>query len=309
MKELKKVWDRQKKFNEIVNGKIKTLDEKQAITKEFILHAQTELVEILNCINWKSHREKKYDKYEPIKISNVKEECIDSIKYIISIMQFWGMSASDFIEEFNKKSEIVELRYKQEMQLNLLKSKKIAAIDLDGVLVDYPSCLFDYIERKNKKNVIAKEGDKNVNESVLNYLSEEKAKKIKYEYRMSGEKRTLKKIKNVEKVISLLKEKGYKIVILSSRPYKEYPRIFSDTLFWLNKNNIKYDAVLFDENKENKIIEKFPNMKFMVEDDGDIALRIAKRGYKVFLIDNIYNKHISHKKIKRIKHLEEVLNG
>jgi len=42
-----------------------------------------------------------------------------------------------------------------------------------------------------------------------------------------------------------LKKKGYEIIILSARPVKEYPKLWGDTLEWLKKNKIVYDAVFF----------------------------------------------------------------
>ncbi len=306
MEELKKIWKRQKKFNKIVNGTPKTIEEKQDLTKEFILHLISEATEVLNEINWKTHREKVYNDNNPIKKSNLFEECIDVFKYLLSIVQFWDMTPEQFVEEFNKKSDVVEQKYKQEKQLNLLKDKKIIAVDLDGVLVDYPNCLFKFVKKEKNITILQKHKDKNVNETILHYLSEKELKEIKRKYRLCGIKKRLKSMKGAKEFTKRFSKNGYKIIILSSRPYKEYPIIFSDTLKWLKKNNIKYDAVLFDEKKEEKIINKFPYMKFMVEDDGEIALKIAKKGYKVFLIDNVYNKNFSHKLIKRIKFLKDV---
>jgi len=304
--ELKKIWSRQKKFNEIINGKIRTLDEKQAITKEFILHMISEATEVLDEINWKIHREDVYNKSNPVKESSIREECIDVSKYIISIMQFWGMSSDDFINEFNKKSEVVEQRYKQERQLNLIEDKKVIGIDLDGVVFDYPKSYYDFIKKRIGKK-INNNGSYDVYKNVSKEIGWKRAKSLKHQYRESGEKKFISEIKNAAKTVNSLKRRGYKIVILSARPFREYPRIFSDTIFSLKRIGLKYDAIIFNEKKEEKIIERFPKMNFMIEDHGGNALKIAEKGYKVFLLDKPYNQGIEHKNIIRIDRIEEVL--
>ena len=77
-------------------------------------------------------------------------------------------------------------------------------------------------------------------------------------------------------------------------------------MFWLKNNKIKYDALFFDENKDEKIIQKFPKLNFMIEDHGDNALKIAKRGYKVFLVDKPYNRGIKHNNVIRVVTLKEI---
>jgi len=305
MEELNKIWKRQKDFNELLKNKANTIEEKEALTKEFILHLITEATELLNEINWKMHREKVYNKYNPIKESRLKDEIIDIFKYWLSIAQFWNMSPKEFISEFNRKSEVVEQRYKQEKQLNLLKDKKIIGLDLDGCIADYPKSYYNFIFKKTGKR-IKDDGTYNIFKNVSDVLGEERAKQLKREYRESGEKRFIKTINNPDEFTKNLKEKGYKIIILSARPYKEYSRVFADTIEWLKKKNILCDAIIFDENKEEKIINKFPNMNFMIEDCAEIALKIANKGYKVYLIDKTYNQNIQHKNIVRIKTLKDI---
>ena len=43
--------------------------------------------------------------------------------------------------------------------------------------------------------------------------------------------------------IKVLNEKEYTIILLTSRPYEQYTRIYSDTLQWLSNNKIKFDAI------------------------------------------------------------------
>ena len=80
-----------------------------------------------------------------------------------------------------------------------------------------------------------------------------------------------------------LKEAGYQIIILTARPYKTYSRIYSDTLKFLNDNDIQFDAIIWDKEKHIKIIKEFPNLEFMIEDTPEICEAVAQQGYPVYV--------------------------
>ena len=64
------IWDRQKEFNKNFVGDYDklTIDDKQKLTKDYILYLHSELTEMLREINYKCHRNEK-----DIIESNVKE--------------------------------------------------------------------------------------------------------------------------------------------------------------------------------------------------------------------------------------------
>jgi uncharacterized HAD superfamily protein/NTP pyrophosphatase (non-canonical NTP hydrolase) len=306
MEDLKKMWERQRKCDEEINGLIETHEEKQKFTKEIILHLIVEANEILNEINWKHHRKEIFNKNNPVNVANIREEIIDVFKYLIIIAQMWGMTPETFIEEFNRKSEVVEQRYKQEKKISLLKDTKVICIDIDGVLAEYPRGFLDFIERETGKKISAVTYD--LYSEVGQIISEEKVKELKHKFRTTGEKRFLPVIVGSKDALLKLKIKGYTIVLLSARPVKQYPRIFADTIEWLKANDLIYDAIIWDEKKEEKIMQEFPKMNFMVEDNGDNALKVAKKGFKVYLFDKTYNQNTRHENIIRVKSWEEILN-
>lgn len=305
MEELRKIWKRQKEFNVLLGNVGQNIKQKEALTKEFILHLITEAVEVLNEINWKIHRKKEYDKINPIIDYNLKEELIDVYKYLLSIMQFWDMSPEEFVEEFHRKSNVVEQRYKQEKEINLLKTKKVIGIDIDGVLADYPKSFIDFAEKETGMKFNLK--TYNIADELNKILGNKKGDAIKHKYRMTGQKRFIDVIPGAKQALHKLSKK-YKIVLLSARPVKKYKRIFPDTIEWLKNNNLKYDAILWDANKEEKVIKEFPHMQFMVEDVREHANKLAREGYKVYLIGKYYNKGITNKKVIRVKSWEEIIN-
>ncbi len=100
--------DFQKKFYDIDNM---SKEEKVNYSKEFILCAHREIGEVLNLLPWKSHRKLKE---KEIELKKLKEELIDSFKFLLNLCLIWGMNEEEFKKLFFKKSEIVRKRYKDE---------------------------------------------------------------------------------------------------------------------------------------------------------------------------------------------------
>jgi len=64
----------------------------------------------------------------------------------------------------------------------------------------------------------------------------------------------------------------------------------------------------FNDKKEEQIIKEFPKMKFFIEDNVCNANLIARKDYKVFLLNKRYNSNeLSHKNVIRVNTLKEIL--
>ena len=266
---LEKIWQVQETFNNnFVRPENLSLDEKQKYTKEYVLHIVSELDEVLREINWKLHRKNK----EEVIRQNLIEEIVDVFKYWCSLAQMWDITPEEFSEEFRRKSLVVEQRYKQERQLKLLEDKNVIGVDIDGVLADYPNCFYTFI-----RETLGKEYTECTTEEYV---------KTKHEYRSSGYKKNLPLIEGAIEGMKKLKQAGYTIVLLTARPYHKYPRMFADTIDWLTNNNIPYDALLWNENKEEAILKEFPNMRFFIEDNLENATKISSKGKTVYLLNS-----------------------
>ncbi len=110
---LGEIFESQKKFQYHFYDPAKiSEEEKIKYTKEFILSAHRELGEILNIIPWKLHRKnnKKYN------VNHLKEEIIDTIKFILNLCIVWQMTDDELYNVFIKKTNIVEKRYHDEFK-------------------------------------------------------------------------------------------------------------------------------------------------------------------------------------------------
>jgi len=296
MNELKRMFEIQLKINS--DKKNLDLKDKQAETKETILSMMSEINEILSEINWANYKTEK-----TVIKSNVIEEIVDVTKFLINLCIIWDLSPYEFMNEFVRKSAVVEQRIKQKKVLKNIStsSNKVCAIDLDGVIVKYPDVLLDMINEKfdtsyNNINIAKKNLDRQ------DYLD------IKNRYRESGIKQSLPLVDGAKEFTDKLKDLGYKIIILTKRPYKKYYRIFADTKVNLDDNGIKYDAIIFDSEKHKKIMSELSNIEFMVEDNRVIANEISECGYKCYLLNNIYNKGEIDKNVMRVNALSEITN-
>ena len=100
---------------------------------------------------------------------------------------------------------------------------------------------------------------------------------------------------------------NYHIVIITSRPVKEHPSLLKQTINWLQKNDIEFDDLIFDESKHIAVLKRYPHLCFGCEDHRYYANLIAEWGYKMYLLDNRYNQGEIHKNVTRIKSLVELL--
>lgn len=180
------------------------------------------------------------------------------------------------------------------------QDEKICAIDIDGCLNYYPD---PWVEFLNKKLCTKY---KNLNETKRD-IPYQLYKDLKYEYRESGVKATLKSRAGASELTKKLKELGYTIMILTARPFDEHKTLFKQTVDFLNLRKIQYDGIIFGEKKYVEVLMRAPNLRFMIEDHRYNANTVAKWGYPVFLVDNQYNQGSLQDKVIRISNLSEVL--
>jgi hypothetical protein len=272
-----------------------SIDIKTKLTKDYILHAIKELSEVLDTLNFKMHR----NENKKIIRHNTVEELIDTQKFLWGIFQLWNVDEKEFYSQFLRKSAVVEQRFLQEFY-KLSDDKKIIILDIDGVISDYPKCFIDYINKKNNSNF------KTIYD-LKNNLSQQQIYDFKDDYRNSGIKSILPLKEGIIEFIDKIKEK-YHIVLLSSRPYSKYFRIYADTLEWLEKNKIHYDAIYWDEKKDRNILHNLDlnQIAFVIEDNLYFANKISQLGISVYLMNNEYNQNKELNLVKRINNLGEI---
>jgi hypothetical protein len=177
---------------------------------------------------------------------------------------------------------------------------KFVILDIDGVLNNYPHCWLQYIELHNNQKF-------NTIEEAKKKLGEAEYKKIKHLYRTSGYKRDIPVNPEAPAFIKKLKQKGYKIIIATSRPFHLYPDLKNLTREWLQKNDILFDAL---EIKSEQLLTTYPGVEFHVDDELAHSHFFLEKNINVYLIkrhDIDYKDHEQHQSLKFVNTLNDIL--
>lgn len=139
--------------------------------------------------------------------------------------------------------------------------RKVAIIDIDGVLNYYPQTQLDFFNNTLHTNyrtlMEAKEG-----------LSYNNYKKMKEMYRNSEYKHDAKPREGAKEFLEELRHRGYFIYIITARQLFK-GNMLQKTIEWLQKNELIYDYIYCTTKKDFTIFEKFGNIDLVVEDNSD----------------------------------------
>jgi hypothetical protein len=236
------------------------------------------------------------------------EEIIDVFKYLMCVCNLYGFSPEEFVSAFYVKSDIVDKRWKSE-QTEWSKGAGILCVDIDGVLADYVDGYIDFLIRKGVVGVEVK----NIPLSTYNIaegLSIDKGleEMAKREFQENGGFSSLPVYPQSASVLKSAREQGYRIALISARPYLEVRRIHADTVKWLGDNNVPYDAIFWGKDKADIVYSKlYPiKPKYFIEDRDKHAIELANEGIKVLLLDKEYNQGVIHPNIVRVKDWQEI---
>lgn len=309
------MWKRQKSFNKnFVDFNHMDFNKSQEMTKEYALHLISEVTDLLSQVNWKMHHKSNLE----VKRSDLVLEVIDIWKYLLSICLIWDIKPDEFCKAFDEKSGLVEQKYLQEFAQ--LEGKEVVICDIDGVLGDYPYTFLEFV-RSQEKLKGRNPGFMSRNVWTLDlykYLEGEVAssdlREYKRLYRESGEIRKETVYQDSVNFLHTLKEKGYYVVLLTSRPFDEYKSLYLDTYIWLESHGFEYDMLINDDKKRNKVSKllETSDVKFVVDDDPKILgnLEGLDKLHNMFLVDRSYNGNFECKgKVKRVSSLSEIINN
>lgn len=194
------------------------------------------------------------------------------------------------------------------------KGEKVCGIDLDDVLADSTPAWINYANKTMKTELLEAHPDLDSMRWLWEtYIDLYDLKQhvpyyyyrlLKEMYRVSDVKKELNVIKNAPTLLRLLGKEEYKRVIITGRS-ESSSKI---TIDWLVSKGLEFDEIIFDKDKHVKILLRFPDLSFMVEDNRDIANIVGKWGYCVFLLTNRYNFG-SVGNVIRVNNLMEIIRS
>jgi len=273
------IWDRQKQQQESfgLDPDGMTLTDKALVAKDLSLGLYEEVAELARItVHFKRH----LLRVPPVDWINVVEEAADVLKYTIAIAQLHGVSAEDMFQAFMRKSAVVEDRAAGE-QLELTEDTKVILVDLDN-------CIADITPLEETLGKIEQTAER---------------EQAKADLRRTGAFRTLPVVDGAVAGMRHLRQLGYKLVIITARPYRQYKRLYADTMEWLKKHKIEYDLILFKRDKAEAISDYImpAQARFFIEDRTKHALEIIDMNVPVLLLDAPYNQGVEHPLITRVE--------
>jgi hypothetical protein len=277
---LERQYLRQSEFTDVVLKHLYGVASPADLTGDQLLDYATKMVlaihreadELLDELPWKHHR-----LYEDVNIvrTNVLEEIIDIVKFGLAAARTFNFTAEEVVEAFDQKSNVVEDRWRQEHDHADLRSP-VVLVDLDGVLSEYPKPFLDF--------VFDHTGERFRDMAHIDTESPSIKRAMKHLYRQSGIKRILPPILSSIQACQVLDRAGYSVVIMSQRPYHLYSRIYGDTMFWLNANNVPYKRLIFTADKGYRLVasQLKDKVAFAVDDDEHVVKVLRELGIRTY---------------------------
>jgi 5'(3')-deoxyribonucleotidase len=156
------------------------------------------------------------------------------------------------------------------------RSKTIVVCDIDGCLNYYPQCFVDWVNARFDLNL--------PNLERVKVMLGSSYEGVKSAYRTCGVKRNQKVVPGAGKVLMDLRSRGYQIHLVTTRP--ELTAVVEDTKYWLLKNDIQHDRLVFTEDKVGYVSQHLDQINLVFEDDPGTAESMRRMGVEVFIVDN-----------------------
>lgn len=139
------------------------------------------------------------------------------------------------------------------------KITPIVSIDIDGTLGDYHSHLLrfasHYLGWTYPVQSVQYTGSKPMREWFCEYFNvdERTWRDIKLAYRQGAQKRSMPVTPGASGLTYKIRALGAEVWLCTTRPYMRLDGIDPDTRFWLEKHDIVYDHLLYDEDKYQQL--------------------------------------------------------
>ncbi|KKL50953.1 hypothetical protein LCGC14_1927940 [marine sediment metagenome] len=271
---LEDLWRRQLAFTQLLLSTVDrpleqlTEDDRVRLTKDYIEYLHAELVEVLNNVPWKKHRY-----LGAADRDNLLEELVDCQKFLWGLMMIWNITPKELGRAFERKSDVVDQRFRQEHLLpKQVANDKVVIVDIDDVVADWEQGFEAWVGRLGenlKPEDYAKHVDPGLRERLKNRIHD------------SGGMLDLPLLVGSRDAIKRLQNAGYTIVWLTARPVGKHPRLIADTVAWLKKNNLPTEYIYWsDLNKHLFVVQKFPTAAALFDDKAEIVAHAHEFGVR-----------------------------
>lgn len=310
------VWSEQVGFNALLRTSPVAAEAEIEFIRDMVLNIFSEGDELLRTTSWKKHRRARNSR-APNREHRL-EELVDMFKLWLTLVQSLGYSDEEVRQAFWRKSMVVRHRHSEEFVLREL-DRPAVVVDIDNVICDYTTGFCTWII--NRAPLFAKAAQTIMAErrwfgKAADFgMSEAEWQGFKHEFRSRGHKRYLPTMPGAKPFLDRLRDAGYYIVLLTSRPIDRYPNIFTDTLFWLRDNDLTFDWVWWALDKKECLIENqaVKWIRFAVDDDPKYVEQFRHLGIMSYWMAstkypdlNGYHYPVEERRVVVVKSLDEI---
>jgi len=178
--------------------------------------------------------------------------------------------------------------------------KPIVAVDIDGTLGDYHGSFMYFAERYIGRRPSRQRSYDNlyrfsdwVCESFSIDLQTYRA--IKLAYRQGANKRFMPIFMGAQALCWSIRDAGAELWITTTRPYLSLDNVVPDTVAWLDRHEIVYDGMLFDDDKYQKLLAQVdPGRVVAIFDDTYELCQAAESAFpgRSWMVMNAWNQGI-----------------
>lgn len=277
----------QKVFSDLFFDSSKlTNKQREEYLKTLVLALHSEATGIVEAVNYKDHR----CVDESVDQSKILYKTVDAYRYILAILNLWGIDENKFSGALHQKD--VFLHYRHKISRRQWTGQPVALFDMDDVLANFRNAFCEWSSKKCG-HFIDPESDEYYNVREFKKLGVSSEGYFK-EFMDNHGLLNLDRDEPYIGLLNHLRSQGYWIQIITSRPESELT-CFYDTYSWLSKNNIDADGVAFAPEKF-VWLSKQPYYNrgkyFAVDDSAKHAAEYAKHSVKVLVPEKSYNQEV-----------------
>lgn len=278
---------RQRQFSDLFFDADKmTLSQRRETLKTFVLSMHADATGICEAVDYRDHRMLS----RPIDVQKVLYKSVDAYRYILAILNLFGIGPDTFSMALAQKDEY--LHYRHNLSQKKWSGQPVVLFDMDDVLAEFRKSFCAWATEKCG-SFIDPESDEyyNVREfKRLNVNGETYFRDF-----ISGHGfLSLERNENYYSLLKHLQGQGYWIQILTARPATNLT-CFYDTYSWLSRNGIEADGVAFAPEKFMWLTEQkfyMSGRHFAVDDSAKHSAEYAKHGVKVIVPEKPYNQEV-----------------
>jgi len=278
---------RQKAFSDIFfDSSNFTSDQREEMTKSFSLALHGEIADLVSSVNFKTHRtSRKTPDREKILY-----ESIDVLRYLLAIMNIWGVSSAEIESAFHDRDVFLHKRH--EIENTKWDGRPAIIVDVDDVIAGFRSHFFDWLAEKHNIR-IEEDYPEYYASTPLNDLGLNPESVFK-DYISDRGLRGVKLIEGIKEVLQAARDMGFWIQLLTARPDQNLICLY-DTYHWMEQHQIPYDGLAFSAEKYRWVVQSqlYGNVIACIDDSAKHAAEYSMHGLVVISPKTSYNNSLS----------------